>query len=698
MDKASNGVKDPIITGDPNNLQILKDDGYLEPHRGHFEYRYKRYIDKLREIEKNEGSLYNFSMGYKKLGFNDTPEGIQFREWAPGAKGMFICGDFNNWNRREYPLKKDQYGNWEIFLPNKEDGKTLIPHNSKVKLHVLTAQDEWADRIPAWIPLAIQNETNKSYDGVYLSQSEEHRYKWKNPLPKKPVDLKVYEAHVGMASTEPKVASYKDFTNNVLPRIAKLGYNCVQLMAIMEHSYYGSFGYHVTNFFAIASRSGMPNDLKELIDTAHGMGICVLMDLVHSHASKNVLDGINMFDGTDYQYFHEGTKGLHALWDSRIFDYSKWEVLRFLLSNLNWYLEEYKFDGFRFDGITSLMYTHHGVAYGFSGNYNEYFSENTEMDGVVYLMLANTLIHRINPEAITIAEDVSGMPGLGRTVNDGGVGFDFRLSMALPDKWIQLLKETKDEDWNMANLVFTLTNRRYDEKCIAYCESHDQAIVGDKTISMWLFDAQIYTNMSVLSEETLTVHRGLALHKMIRLLTIGLGGEGYLNFMGNEFGHPEWIDFPRLENGWSYQHCRRQWDLADNKLLYYYFLRNFDEDMIQLESRYKWLDWRDQYVCLAHEGDKVIAFEKGGLLWIFNFHPTQSFENYRIGTRFPYEHQIVLDSDAERYHGKQRLNPSHEKPFPIIKEGWHNRDNYIQVYLPSRTAIVLKPLDPTDKR
>eukprot|EP00331_Platyophrya_macrostoma_P006580 CAMPEP_0176419752 /NCGR_PEP_ID=MMETSP0127-20121128/8231_1 /TAXON_ID=938130 /ORGANISM="Platyophrya macrostoma, Strain WH" /LENGTH=743 /DNA_ID=CAMNT_0017800283 /DNA_START=1466 /DNA_END=3697 /DNA_ORIENTATION=- len=687
----------PITRVEGKDFKVLKDDGYLEPFKEHFFYRYRKYCEFLDNIEKNEGSLYEFSQGYRIYGFQTRSNGIYYREWAPGAKEVYLCGDFNKWNQKEFPLKKDSFGNWEIFFPVRSDGSHAIPHNTKVKLYMLNAKDEWVYKIPAWITYAVQDEGTKAYDGVYLSQEQKHKYEWKHPALKRPESVRIYETHVGMSSSDQKVSTYKEFKDNVLPRIKKAGYNVIQIMAIMEHAYYGSFGYHVTNFFAASSRYGTPNELKELIDTAHSMGIMVLIDLIHSHASASVLDGINMFDGTDYQYFHGGGKGKHELWDSQIFDYSKWEVNRFLLSNLAWWLEEYRFDGFRFDGITSLMYTHHGLGVGFSGDYREYFSMTTDIDGMVYLMLANTLIRRINPEAYSIAEDVSGMPALGRSVEEGGVGFDFRLQMAIPDKWIKLLKETKDDDWSMKDICWTLTNRRYDEKCVAYAESHDQAIVGDKTISMWLLDKDIYENMSLLAPESLRVSRGIALHKMIRLITCALGGESYLTFMGNEFGHPEWIDFPREGNGWSYQHCRRQWNLADDPLLYYHYLGNFDRAMMELEERYHWLSSREQYVTLQHEDDKIIVFERSCLLWIFNFHPTKSYEHYRIGTGYAYDHVAVLDTDEDQFAGKERLRHGHTNVFPIIKEPWCNRDNYIQVYIPARTAMVLRPLFPWDQ-
>ncbi|KPP75735.1 1,4-alpha-glucan-branching enzyme-like [Scleropages formosus] len=424
------------------------------------------------------------------------------------------------------------------------------------------------------------------------------------------------------------IASYTNFTVNVLPRIKDLGYNCIQLMAVMEHAYYASFGYQVTSFFAASSRYGTPDELKKLIDEAHRLGILVLLDVVHSHASKNTEDGLSRFDGTDSCFFHEGPRGEHSLWGSRLFNYSSWEVRRFLLSNLRWWMEEYRFDGFRFDGVTSMLYHHHGVGMSFSGDYSEYFGLHVDEESVVYLMVANHILHSLYPDCITIAEDVSGMPGLCRRLAEGGCGFDYRLAMAIPDKWIQILKEYKDEDWNIGNIVYTLTNRRYGEKCISYAESHDQALVGDKTLAFWLMDKEMYTNMSTFIPMTAVIDRGIQLHKMIRLLTHGLGGEGYLNFMGNEFGHPEWLDFPRKGNNESYHYARRQYNLA--------------------------------YITAKHEGDKVIIFERASVVFIFNFHPSQSYSSYRVAVEMPGKYKIKLDSDAVQYGGHGRLDHSTE--------------------------------------
>jgi 1,4-alpha-glucan branching enzyme len=656
--------------------------------------RWRQYASLRNSITRNETSLDQFASGYKTYGLTQGPNGdIHYLEWVPNASKVCLVGDFNNWNPDSHQCKELPYGKFSLDLPADPPGTPAIPHNTNVKVLIYTKGGQTLWRPSPWVKYTVQ----------YLDKSIEYNprhwapptpYQWQNKKPKMPASIRIYEGHVGICSPEPKVSTYRHFADDILPRIANLGYSCVELMAIMEHAYYGSFGYHVTSFFAVSSRYGTPDDLKYLVDKAHGMGLLVILDIVHSHASKNVLDGLNHFDGTDNCYFKDGPGGDHTLWDSKIFDYKKWEVLRFLLSNLCWYIEEYHFDGFRFDGVTSMLYHHRGIGVGFTGNYEEYFNMNADINAIVYLMLANSLLHEKYPDIITIAEDVSGMPSLCRPVLEGGVGFDYRLAMAVPDMWIKLLKEKKDEDWNMCDIWWALTNRRYHEKCIAYAESHDQALVGDKTLSFWLMDAEMYTNMSTLTERTVTIDRGMALHKMIRLITMGLGGEGYLTFIGNEFGHPEWLDFPREGNNFSYWYARRQFNLVDDNNLRYRYLRDFDGDMQHLDIQFSFLSSPPAFVSRKHDGDKVIVFDRVGrhsLVFIFNFHPTQSFPGYRVGVPSPGKYKVVLDSDQVIYDGHGRVDGA--MVYPATSGDYDNRPASLDIYIPSRVAIVLCKTD-----
>ncbi|XP_066586199.1 1,4-alpha-glucan-branching enzyme [Prorops nasuta] len=679
---------DPMQIDVPEIQTLLDRDPYLKPYESEIRKRYGLFKDHLEKIEAIDGSLDNFSKGYKKYGIHiNDDNSVTAKEWAPAAHELFLTGDFNGWDRTKTPFKKLEYGKWELHLPPNPDGSCLIKHLSEVKVIVKNSNNELLDRLSPWATYVTQP-ANKS-EGVTFKHRiwhPENVYKFKHSKPKRPESLRIYECHIGIATQELKVGTYLEFAKDIIPRIVRQGYNTIQLMAVMEHAYYASFGYQVTSFYAASSRFGNPEELKELIDIAHEHGLFVLLDIVHSHASKNTLDGLNMFDGTDAGFFHGGSRGVHPLWDSRLFNYGEYEVLRFLLSNLRWYIEEYGFDGYRFDGVTSMLYHSRGFGQGFSGHYDEYYGLNVDVEGIVYLMLANHMLHELYPELVTVAEDVSGMPAICRPVNEGGAGFDYRLAMAIPDKWIKLLKEVKDEDWKVGDIVWTLANRRWMEKTVAYAESHDQALVGDKTIAFWLMDKEMYTHMSVLGEPSPIIQRGIALHNLITLITHALGGEAYLNFMGNEFGHPEWLDFPREGNQDSYHYARRQWNLVDDELLKYKFMNNWDRAVNTLEEKYGWLHADPAYVSCKHEDDKVVVFDRAGVVFAFNFHPVKSFPDYPIGVPNPGTYKAILCSDDKTFGGENRVDAT-IKHFTVPEE-YANRPNKMLIYIPCRTAII----------
>uniref|UniRef100_A0A182W3S4 1,4-alpha-glucan branching enzyme n=1 Tax=Anopheles minimus TaxID=112268 RepID=A0A182W3S4_9DIPT len=675
------------------NLEKLFElDPYLKMHEKEIRRRNTEFRGWIKRLNELEGGLNEFTQGYKYYGLHIAQDNsVVAREWAPGAKEVFLTGDFNNWQWLATPYEKQPFGKWELKIPPNPDGSCVIKHLSEIKVIIRKQDGALIDRLSPWAKYVVPppKELGVNFQQRVWHPPAHEKYMFRHRKPTRPRALRIYECHVGIATEEYGVGTYRNFADNIIPRIAKLGYNTIQLMAIMEHAYYASFGYQITSFFAASSRYGTPEELKYMVDKAHEHGIFVLLDVVHSHASKNTQDGLNEFDGTNACYFHDGARGEHSQWGSRLFNYSEYEVLRFLLSNLRWWRDEYNFDGYRFDGVTSMLYHSRGIGEGFSGDYNEYFGLNVDTEALIYLAIANYFLHEMDPNVITIAEDVSGMPTLCRPTAEGGVGFDCRLGMAIPDKWIQLLKTMNDEDWNIGNIVHTLTNRRWKENTVAYAESHDQALVGDKTIAFWLMDKEMYTHMSTLSDPSLIIDRGIALHKMIRLITHGLGGEAYLNFMGNEFGHPEWLDFPHVKNNESYHYARRQWHLVDDQILKYRFLNEFDRAMQHAEEQYHWLDCLPAYVSWKHEDDKVIAFERNNLLFLFNFHSTKSFTDYRIGVELAGKYRVVLSSDDAEFGGFNRIdkNVVHHT-FP---EGWAGRQNYMQLYLPCRTACILAP-------
>lgn len=640
-------------------------DPWLKPYTNHIAGR-ESYIDhKKRQLIGPKGSLEQFALGHLFFGLHQTKNGWVFREWAPNATKIYLVGDKTNWqDKPDFELKSIENGNWEIKLP-----LDALSHGDHYKLHVYWNGGE-ALRLPSYVNYAVQDDKTKEFSAVVWSP--DISYKWSDANFQPPAEPPlIYEAHVGMAGEEPRVHGYKDFSDNMLPRIKKTGYNTVQLMAVAEHPYYGSFGYHVSNYFAPSSRFGTPDDFKQLINSAHQLGLRVIIDLVHSHAVKNEAEGLSRFDGSSTQYFHAGKRGDHSQWDSKVFDYGKPEVLHFLLSNCRYWLDEFHVDGFRFDGVTSMLYTHHGLAKDFT-SYADYFDKNIDQDALAYLTFANELVHAVKPTAITIAEDMSGFPGL---VGRSGLGFDYRLSMGVPDLWIKTLKEKRDEQWDLDNLLYELTAKRPEEKVISYAESHDQALVGDKTLAFRLMDKSMYEHMEI-ADNNLIVERGVALHKLIRLITAASNGGGYLNFMGNEFGHPEWIDFPREGNDWSYQHARRQWSLADNQALKYHQLAEFDKAMVELIKNIK----EPCDYLRIDQTDRVISFMRGQFLLAFNFSPKQSFTDYAVPAKNG-SYRIVLCSDDSRFGGQNRID---------TKIDYKASDENLRLYLPARTGLVLQ--------
>ncbi len=668
---------------------LIEHDPWLEPFADQLRQRHDYYRQIRARFDATGGLLGEVSQGHRYYGFNRGEylgkKGVWYREWAPAALQLRLIGDFNNWDRMGHPLVREEFGVHSLFLPDDKFGDKLV-HGSRVKVHVVTEKSGNMDRIPAYIRRVVQDSFGKGFVGQYWNPPAS--YQWKHPVPPTAESLRIYESHVGMAQEEGKVGTFAEFTRNVLPRIADLGYNAVQLMAIQEHPYYGSFGYHVSNFFAVSSRFGTPEELKDLIDEAHRLGLRVLLDLVHSHSVKNTQEGLNSFDGTEFQYFHAGARGHHVAWDSLCFDYSKYEVQRFLLSNVRYWLEEYRFDGFRFDGVTSMIYLDHGLGRAFT-SYDQYFDDNVDRDAVAYLQLANELAHSVTPGCTTIAEDVSGLAGMARKVDEGGIGFDYRLAMGIPDYWIKTLKEKSDEEWNLAELWHELLNRRRSEKHVGYAESHDQSLVGDKTIAFRLMDKDMYWHMSQESAN-IVIARGVALHKLIRLLTFSLSGEAYLNFIGNEFGHPEWVDFPREGNGYSYHYARRQWSLVDNPKLLYKGLAEFDKAMMHLDIEHRLLP--DPFIeqLALHEDTKQLIYRRGPLVFAFNFHPTESYSDLRIPVPDAVDYISILNSDAKRFSGPGLTQEGSVHPWQHVP--MYGRNQTIQIYLPSRTALVFAPV------
>ena len=662
--------------------RLLEMDPLLRLYEKALERRIKRIHETEKQLTRQKMSLSDFASGHEYFGLHFQNNEWIFREWAPNATSIYLIGEVTDWKEKQnFSLEKiNSEGVWEIHLPG-----NALAHGSLYRLRIHWSTNA-GDRLPAYARRVVQDSQTLIFNAQVWHPP--NPYCWKNSgfrcLKDPPL---IYEAHVGMAQEAERIGTYREFTERILPRIVAAGYNTLQLMAIPEHPYYGSFGYHVSNFFSASSRFGTPEELKHLIDTAHDCGLCVIMDIIHSHAVSNEVEGLSRFDGTPYQFFHAGDRGRHDAWDSRCFNYAKYQVLHFLLSNCRFWLDEYHVDGFRFDGITSMLYLHHGLGKAFT-SYNDYFDDSVDEDALTYLALANKVIHDVRPDAITIAEDVSGMPGLAVPLSKGGIGFDYRFAMGVPDHWIRLTKDAPDEYWHLGHLWHELTNRRQEEKTISYAESHDQALVGDQTLIFRLMGAAMYDHMRI-DDDNIIIDRGMALIKMIRLITLATAGSGYLNFMGNEFGHPEWVDFPREGNAWSYAYARRQWHLPDDPYLKYGLLSSFDRDMITLAKAYGMLNSPGPHHLYEHIDDMVIGFGRSGLIFLFNFHPSRSHVHYHIHADAG-KYRMIFNSDDKAYGGHGRLAPN-QIHRTIHKKNKGDKKHFLSLYIPTRTALILEP-------
>jgi 1,4-alpha-glucan branching enzyme len=661
---------------------IFNDPGLL-PHAGIIRSRNRAVRDLENRIRAgHDGSLAGFADYHLRFGLHlDAPlQQWVFTEWAPHATDMFILCDKNHWQcvpEFRVPKMDDQ-----VFQARFD--ADMFSHRDLYRLKVIWPGGR-GDRIPTAARRVVQDPCTLIFNAQVWEPPDAYMWQAPSPVGRKKT-LLIYEAHPGMSLEAERIGTWKEFRRHVLPKIVDAGYNAIQLMAVQEHPYYGSFGYHVSSFFAPSSRFGTPEDLKALIDAAHIKGIRVFMDIIHSHSVKNEVEGLSRFDGTLHQFFHDGPKGVHRLWDSRCFDYGKPMVIRFLLSNLRHWIEAFHVDGFRFDGVTSMLFEDHGLDRAFV-SYADYFGPDVDTDALSYLYTANQLVHDLHSEAQTIAEDVSGYPGLAAPASDGGYGFDFRFAMGIADFWIKLVKETRDENWPVGRLWHELTNHRAEEATISYAECHDQALVGDQTLMMRLMGARIYTDMHR-NRAGIETFRAVSLHKMIRLVTLAAANAGYLNFMGNEFGHPEWVDFPSEQNHFSFKYARRQWSLKYDPDLLYHALYAFDRQMIRLAEDARLFESGDPFLTYIHEDHKVMAFARDRLFFVFNFHPVRSFFDYQVDGP-PGRYRLILDTDQAVFGGHDRIGSDQE--FLTIADGDADSGRHrLSLYLPSRTALVLE--------
>lgn len=659
-------------------------DSELMDYADFFARRRDLFLHETARIRAAWGNLAAYAglhldLGMRNVTGEDGRPYRRLREWMPAANSLYLTTNRTDFARRyEYRFKRTDDPNvWELFVPLEE-----LPHGTYYELHVASSRTKGhVKRVPAFAVWVEQNRDNEDeWCARVWDPPEPHRFLY--PRPARAAFPRIYEAHVGIArpllGKKPKqYGTYEYFARKVLPRIAEGGYTAVQLMGIAEHPLYKSFGYQVSSYFAPSSRFGTPDEFKTLVDEAHRLGLAVYLDITHSHSCPNTEQGLARYDTTNYFFHKKKTQ-----WATLSFDYGLEATRRFLLSNCRWWMEEFKVDGFRFDAVGNMIYTDHGLGDDFShvGRcfYGAGGTSRLDENGVLYLSLANTLVHELAPEAFTVAEEFSGAPGMSCAPEQGGLGFDRRFAMGIPDYWAKFIRG-EGSGTSMGMLWHEMTNRRWYDKTVSYTECHDQCINGDDAFIWRLIGDDMYEHMSMFSNSWKN-SRGVALHKLMRFVTLATAGQGWLNFMGNEFGHPEWIDDE------AYAH--RQWHLAETGHLKYSKLDAFDRAMLGLVREHGGDFKKSPHFRFIHEEDRLLAFERGRLLFVFNFHETrpQSALNLMVT---PGKYTEILSSDELAYAGYGNLSVKRAAGGHFSDPSSGATEQRITLYLPPLTALAL---------
>lgn len=668
------------------------EDPALEPYRQFLLRRNRSFTAEMERITGHFGSLRAYADLHKNLGVHlvKNAQGNlvwRLREYMPQAEAVWLTTERLNFQRHaSYRYQPRGNGIFELVLP-----QDALAHGVYMELRVqakgvLSGEGSQAlpfRRVPAFAQWVEQDKTVPAQWCARL-WAPQQAYRFRHRRPAAQSFPRIYEAHVGMAQPAlehhgESVGTYEDFTRRILPRIKADGYTAVQLMGILEHPLYRSFGYQVSSYFAPSSRYGTPDQFKELVDEAHALGLAVILDITHGHACPNTEQGLARYDGSRY-FFSEK----YNQWGTPSFDYSLEMTRRFLLSNCRYWLEEFRVDGFRFDAVGNMLYHDHGVDDDFSHVGRCFYGKDGEpredVDGELYLCLANALCHELHHGAVTIAEEFSGMPGLTSAPAEGGLGFDYRFAMGIPDYWAKCIEAQRD----MGSLWYEMTNHRPYDRTISYVECHDQCINGDDAMIWRMLGDGMYQYMSVFTDNW-NISRGLAFYRLMRLITFATADAGYLNFMGNEFGHPEWLD---AEN-----YAHRQWHLAEREDLKYAGLAAWDKaQMIGLAARYP-EDFRQAPLFrFIHEQDRLLAFERGSLLFAFNFHELNARQDMTFAVT-PGKYVELLSSDELHFAGHGNLEVK-KPPLEHFTRPLPQRfEQDVSLYLPPLVAQVLGRVD-----
>jgi 1,4-alpha-glucan branching enzyme len=602
----------------------------------------------------NEGSHYSL---YEKLGAHpmivNGVNGTYFAVWAPNARQVFVIGDFNGWNKTSHPLRsRGNSGIWEGFIPG-------IGQGSIYKYYIVSQYRNY--RVEKADPFAFFSETPPKTASIVCDLS----YTWgdqdwagkrrgRNALD---APISIYEVHLGSWRRVPeegnRYLTYRELAPRLAEHVKKMGFTHVEFLPVMEHPFYGSWGYQTTGYFAPTSRYGTPQDFKYLIDYLHQHNIGVILDWVPSHF-PNDEHGLAYFDGTHLYEHEDPRQGIHPDWNSFIFNYGRDEVCSFLLSSALFWLDKYHIDGLRVDAVASMLYLDYGRKQG-EWIPNKY-GGHENLEAIDFLRRFNQIVYQEYPDVQTVAEESTAWPMVSRPTDIGGLGFGLKWDMGwMHDTLEYMCKNPIYRKYHQNNLTFRMIYAFFENFILPL--SHDEVVHGKGSLlgKMPGDDWQKFANL-----------------RLFFGYMYAQPGKKLL-FMGGEFGqwqewrHEESLEWHLLE---YLPHYGLQRWVSDLNRLY-----RSQPALYQVDFEHGGFEWVD---CSDFEQSVVSLIRKGHtaedmLLAVCNFTPVTHFK-YSIGVPQSGFWRELLNSDATEYGGSGQGNmggveatptPLHGRPYSI---------------------------------
>lgn len=612
---------------------------------------------------------------YRKFGAHPViykgTTGFYFAVWAPSAEEVCVIGSFNEWNRESHKMnvRWDGSGIWELFIPEVKEGtlyKFFIRANGGFEAEKADPFAFYSESAPGTASIAFWRNYKWNDDEWMANRAAIH------PLTK---PLSFYEVHLGSwrKSGDNRFLSYIELANQLPAYCKEMGFSHVELMPVMEHPFFGSWGYQITAYFAPSSRFGTPQEFMYLIDQLHQQEIGVILDWVPSHF-PNDAHGLYKFDGSHLYEHPDPRKGFHPDWNSYIFNYGRNEIRSFLVSNATYWLEMFHADGLRVDAVASMLYLD------YSRNHGEWepneFGGRENLDAIHFLQEFNNTVHTFHPDVITIAEESTAYPGVTQPTAINGLGFDLKWMMGWMNDTLQYFsKEPVHRSYHHSQITFSLVYA-FSEKFLLPL-SHDEVVYGKGSLikkmpgDQW----QQFANLRLLFSY-MYFHPGAKL--------VFMGGEFA---QSNEWRHDFSLDWHLLAD----KHHQGIQSIVKRLNALYREEPALYERQFGWEG-FEWIDTNDHKNSVLSWVRKGTS-DKDDLVIVANFTPTVQ-HNYRVGVPQRGTYQEIFNSDEAEYGGSGVRNFGDQSygdggiiSSPIPK---HNRTHSLSLSSPPLGLIVLK--------